>query len=182
MSPNENKRAYRQDLMRAALLIAAGLLVSGFSLARIADHDHEIVRSEEHRTDLTSEVALASDRRPVHLHAVRALTGDLDLDEDLAVRGLHLAARVRGTVGASTHDRLGGRGSRRLQEEQERDALEQVRLPLAVRADSDDEPFRKRLEPRLSVVAEVPELDPAELHPGRLSRRAWADERASRDT
>jgi len=47
MSPNENKRAYRQDLMRAALLIAAGLLVSGFSLARIADRPRQLAQATQ---------------------------------------------------------------------------------------------------------------------------------------
>ena len=36
MSPDDSKRAYRQDLGLAAILTAAGLFVSGFSLAEIA--------------------------------------------------------------------------------------------------------------------------------------------------
>jgi hypothetical protein len=47
MSPDENKRAYRQDFILAAILVAAGLLVSGLSLARIADHPRQLVQATQ---------------------------------------------------------------------------------------------------------------------------------------
>jgi hypothetical protein len=41
MSPDEGKRAYRQEMLLAAALVAAGLAMSGVSLARIvADNAH----------------------------------------------------------------------------------------------------------------------------------------------
>ncbi|MBU6464703.1 MAG: hypothetical protein KGK01_11810 [Bradyrhizobium sp.] len=48
MSPDENKRAYRRDLILATILVAAGLLVSGFSLARIAaDHPRQLAQATQ---------------------------------------------------------------------------------------------------------------------------------------
>ncbi len=99
----------------------------------IPDHDDEVVGPEVHRAHLPPQIALAPHRRTVHLHAVRAAARDLDLDQHLAgLVGDHLAARVGGPVRIAPDHGFGGRGPRRLEEEQEGDALEQVGLALAV--------------------------------------------------
>jgi hypothetical protein len=41
MSPDDRKRAYRKDLMFAAAMVAAGLVISGLSLAQLkSSHPH----------------------------------------------------------------------------------------------------------------------------------------------
>ncbi len=114
---------------------ADGVVEEVAPLGRVADHDDEVVGAEEHRPNLPAQIALAPHRRPVHLDAVRSSAGDLHLDQDLArLLGQDLAARVRRPVRVAPDDRLGRGGSRRLEEEQEGDPLEQVGLALAVRA------------------------------------------------
>lgn len=47
MSPDKNQRAYRRDITLAAILVAVGLLVSGFSLARIAVHPRQLAQATQ---------------------------------------------------------------------------------------------------------------------------------------
>ena len=45
MSSNDNKRAYRLDMILACALFAAGLAVSGLSLARISTPDPQMAQA-----------------------------------------------------------------------------------------------------------------------------------------
>ena len=47
MSPDDNKRVYRQEFILAAILVAASLLVSGFSLSRIANHPRQYAQATQ---------------------------------------------------------------------------------------------------------------------------------------
>jgi hypothetical protein len=136
------------------------------SLGGIPDHDHEIVRTEVHRANLTPQVSLAPYRRSIDLDSVGASSRDLDLDQHLArLLGDDLAARVGGAVGVMPDHRFRGRGTRRLEEEQEGDPLEQVGLALTVRARDGDQRVGEIVQAGLGVVSEVPEFDPREPHP-----------------
>jgi len=46
MTPNDRKRFYRQDLLLAAVMVAAGVAVSGFSLAEISvNHPQQLTQA-----------------------------------------------------------------------------------------------------------------------------------------
>jgi hypothetical protein len=45
MTPNQNKRAFRIDLLLAGVMVAAGLAVSGASLARLARSDLQMAQA-----------------------------------------------------------------------------------------------------------------------------------------
>src|SRR6266545_618880 len=161
-----------------------GLVHEPATLRRIAPDDVEILRPEERRADLPPKVALAPHRGPVDLDLVRPAPRDLHLDQHPATGGLDLPSEV-GRIGPSPDQRLGARGSRRDQEEQERDALDEVGLPLSVGPDHGDQSVRNVIDPGLGVVTEVRELHPQKPQcsaPGWLSRPASAGAPASRDT
>jgi hypothetical protein len=47
MTPNQNKRALRIDLLLAGVMVVAGLAVSGISLARIAKPDLQVAQATQ---------------------------------------------------------------------------------------------------------------------------------------
>jgi hypothetical protein len=47
MTPNQNKRAFRTDLLLAGVMVVAGLVVSGVSLARLAKSDLQMVQATQ---------------------------------------------------------------------------------------------------------------------------------------
>jgi hypothetical protein len=48
MTPDDRKRSYRQDLLLAAVMIAAGLAVSGLSLSEIAvSHPQQLAQATQ---------------------------------------------------------------------------------------------------------------------------------------
>jgi hypothetical protein len=48
MTPDDSKRSYRQDLLLAAVMVAAGVAVSGLSLAEIAvNHPQQLVQATQ---------------------------------------------------------------------------------------------------------------------------------------
>src|ERR1700748_3254363 len=47
MSQNDSKRGYRNDLLLASVMIAAGISLSGLSLAVIAGHDPQMAQATQ---------------------------------------------------------------------------------------------------------------------------------------
>ena len=47
MSENDRKRGYRNDLLLASAMIAAGISLSGLSLAAIAVHDPQVAQATQ---------------------------------------------------------------------------------------------------------------------------------------
>src|SRR5258705_13937484 len=45
MAPDETKRAYRKDMLLASALVAAGLSISGLSLAQIATRNPQVAQA-----------------------------------------------------------------------------------------------------------------------------------------
>jgi hypothetical protein len=161
-----------------------GLVHELAPLRRITPDDVEILRPEERRTDLSAKVALAPNWGPVDLDLVRPVPGDLHLDQHPPAGGLDLPAKV-GCIGPSPDQRFGARSSRRDQEEQERNPLDEVGLPFSVGPDHGDQSVRNVIDPGLRVVTEVRELHPKKPQrsaPGWISRPASAGAPASRDT
>src|SRR5213083_302297 len=93
-----------------------GLVHEPAPLRRIASHDIEVLRPEERRTDLPTKVALAPHRRPIDLHLVRPVPGDLHLDQHPAAGGLDLPSKVC-RLGFPPNQGLGARSARGNQEE-----------------------------------------------------------------
>jgi hypothetical protein len=132
-------------------------------MRRVPPHDVEVVGAEENGTDLTSEVSLPSNRRPVDLHARRSSRRDLHFDENAPVQRFHLPPAVGG-LRPLPHERRVRGDARRRERKQEVHAFEQVRLPLAVGSHRDREAVGNGVEVRVYVVAEVTQLDPSKAH------------------
>ena len=47
MYPDETKRAYRKDMLVASTLVAAGLVMSGLSLAQLATHPPQMAQATQ---------------------------------------------------------------------------------------------------------------------------------------
>src|SRR5205807_10606809 len=102
------------------------------------------------------------DGGPVDLHAVLAARPDLDLDQRAAAGGGHVASED-GEVRSRPNEWKGGAHPRRDERTEVVHRLKEVRLALSVW------PGRRgqagaELHPHLPVVAEVPGLQPEQVH------------------